>query len=62
MATLNLDGREFELETLSDVAKAQLLNIQFTDGEIARLQSLLATLQTARNAYLEALRVELPAG
>ena len=62
MTTLNLDGRSFEIDTLSDAAKAQIASIQFVDGEIARLQAQLAAMQTARNAYVEALRAALPVG
>lgn len=60
MPTLNLDGRAFEIGTLPELAKAQVTSIQFVDGEIARLQAQLAAMQTARNAYLEALRRALP--
>ncbi len=62
MTTLNLDGRSFEIDKLSDAAKAQIASIQFVDGEIARLQAQLAAMQTARNAYVEALRAALPVG
>jgi hypothetical protein len=61
MNTLNLDGREFEIENLPGPATVQLTSLQFVDAEIARLKSLLAVAQTARNAYLEALRAALPA-
>lgn len=62
VTTLNLDGRTFEIDQLSDAAKAQITSIQFVDSEVARLQAQLAAMQTARNAYVEALRKELPAG
>jgi hypothetical protein len=42
-------------------ATEQLASLQFVDAEIARLKSLLAVAQTARHAYLEALRAALPA-
>ena len=58
-AKMTVDGREYEVESLSEGAKAQLLSLQGTDQEIARLQNHLAIFQTARNAYLAALRQEL---
>lgn len=60
MTTLNFDGQEYSLESLSDEAKAQLAGIQFVDQELARLQAQAAALQTARNAYLQALKSALP--
>lgn len=62
MPTITIDGRSFEVDKLTDMAKAQLVSIQFVDGEIARLQGQLAAMQTARNAYVEVLRRELPSG
>ncbi|MEX0429805.1 DUF6447 family protein [Spiribacter insolitus] len=58
---VTIDGREYDLEKLSDAAKSQLGNIQVTDQEIARLQQQLAIAQTARQAYARALQEELPA-
>ncbi|WP_207538011.1 DUF6447 family protein [Sabulicella rubraurantiaca] len=61
MSTITFEGRTFALDTLSEAAKAQVAGIQFVEGEIARLQARLAAMQTARNAYVEALRAALPA-
>lgn len=58
--TVTIDGREYDLEKLSDAAKSQLGNIQVSDQEIARLQQQLAIAQTARQAYARALQGELP--
>jgi hypothetical protein len=60
MTTLNLDGRLFDIDMLPPSASGQLTSIQFVDAEIARLQALLAVMQTARSTYLEALRAALP--
>lgn len=60
MTTLNIDGREYETEQLSDAAKAQLANIKLVDQKIAQLKQELAIVQTARNAYANALQAELP--
>jgi hypothetical protein len=58
---ITIDGKEYDLDTLSEAAKSQLTNIQVTDQEIARLQQRLAIAQTARQAYARALQGELPA-
>ena len=61
MPTLKIDNLEYDLDTLSDDAKAQLASIQFVDQELARLQMQVAAMQTAKNAYLSALKAALPA-
>jgi hypothetical protein len=60
MATLTIDGREYDTEQLSDAAKAQITNIQIVDQKLAQLQQEVAIMQTARNAYVQALQAELP--
>lgn len=60
MATLTIDGREYDTEQLSDAAKSQVTNLQLVDQKIAQLQQELAIMQTARNAYAQALQAELP--
>ena len=60
MATLTIDGKEYDTEQLNDAAKAQVTNVQLVDQKIAQLQQELAIMQTARNAYANALQAELP--
>ena len=60
MPTLNIDNKEYDLDTLSNDCKAQLASIQFVDQELARLQAQAAVLQTAKVAYLQALKAALP--
>ena len=55
MPTITIDGKQYDTETMSDEAKAQLGSIQFVDRKIAGLQAEIAALQTARNAYGRAL-------
>lgn len=62
MTTVTINNKEYELEALADEAKAQVNNIQFVDGEMARLNANLAVLQTAKMAYINALMPLLPAG
>ena len=51
MSKIMIDGKEYDLNSLSEEAKAQLVSIQFVDGELARLNAQAAALQTARMAY-----------
>ena len=60
MASININGREFNIDDLSDSAKAQIANIQLVDQKINGIQQEIAILQTARNAYTAALQAELP--
>ena len=61
MPTINIDGKDFELDQLSTDARAQLQSMQFVDAELLRLQAQAAALQTARIAYSRALQAALPA-
>lgn len=60
MPTITIDNIDYELDSLSEEAKAQLQSIQFVDQELARLQARMAAMQTARNAYVGALKAALP--
>ena len=56
MATVTIDGVEYELDALSEEAKAQISSIQATDVKIAQAQQDIAIFQTAKNTYSQALR------
>lgn len=60
MPTIKIDNQDYDLDTLSIEAKAQLQSLQFVDAELARLQAQAAVLQTARMAYSKALQAALP--
>ena len=60
MTTLTIDGREYDTEQLSEAAKSQITNIQLVDQKLVQLQQEQAIMQTARNAYAQALHAELP--
>lgn len=60
MATIKIDEKDYDLDKLSNEAKAQLASLQFVDAELSRLQAKAAALQTARNAYAKALGELLP--
>jgi len=57
--TLTVDGKEYDPSTISDNAKNIIANVQFVDQELARLRMSNASLQTARQAYVTALKKEL---
>ena len=61
MTQITIDNKQYELESLTDDAKAQLASIQFVDSELARLEAKAAALQTARMAYSKALQAALSA-
>ena len=61
MSSVNIDGQSYELSNLSEEAKAQLVSLQFIEQELARLQLQIAALQTAKIAYGNALKAQLPA-
>jgi len=59
MTKITIDGKEYNVNTLSDEAKAQLGSLQYADSELARLQAQIAAMQTARLAYGRALKQTL---
>lgn len=61
MPTITIENVDYETENLSDEAKAQLQAIQSVDRRLADLQQEVAILQTARNAYVLALKNHLDA-
>ena len=60
MPTIKIDNVDYDTDTLSNEAKAQLISMQFCDQELARLQAQAAAYQTARQAYSKALQAALP--
>ena len=60
MPTIKIDNVDYDSDTLSNEAKAQLISMQFCDQELARLQAQAAAYQTARQAYAKALQAALP--
>ena len=56
---ITIDDLEYNLDELSDEAKAQLMNIQFVDAQLQQLNNELAVSDTARIGYTNALKGEL---
>ena len=56
---ITIDEVEYNLDDLSDNAKAQLENIQFVDAQLQQLNNEWAVSDTARIGYTNALKAEL---
>ena len=39
MATITIDNKEYDVDSLSDESKAQLVSLRYVDSELARLQA-----------------------
>ena len=59
-AKVTIDEKEYLISDLSDQAKAELGSMNIVDQKIANLQQEVAIMQTARNAYAQALAAALP--
>lgn len=60
MPNLNIDGKEYDLDTLSEAAKQQLGALQVIDNELRHLQVQLNIAQTARTVHVQLLKAALP--
>ena len=56
---ITVDGVEYNINEMSDAAKAQLSNSQFVDHQVRQLQNEWAISDTARLGYQAALKGEL---
>jgi len=59
MDKITIDGQEFDLANASDVAKAQLNNLQFVNEQILQRNNEFQIAQTAKIGYMRALKREL---
>ena len=59
MPKITVDGIEYNTEDLSDNGKAQLASLQFLEVQMNKLQNEIAVSQTAKAAYIAALKAEL---
>lgn len=60
MPTIKLDDREYDIDQLPPEAKQQLDMVVATENKIREFQRDMMIAQTARNAYLSALKAALP--
>ena len=59
MATITIDGTDYDTEDLSETAKGQVLSLQFVQSELKKLEAQTAVFKTAEVAYTNALQKEL---
>ena len=59
MPKITVDDMEYNTEDLSDNGKAQVASLQFLETQLTKLQGEIAVYQTAKSAYVNALKVEL---
>jgi len=61
MASIKIDGVDYDSETLPADCKQHLEMLIFTEQKLRQLQTELAIIQTARQSYASALKAALPA-
>ena len=59
MPKITVDGIEYNTEDLTDNGKAQLASLQFLEVQMNKLKNEIAVYQTAKSAYMSALKLEL---
>ncbi len=57
--TVRIDGKDYDLSSLTEEAKAQLAMIQFGDARIAELKNMHALLTRAKKSYIDGLEREI---
>ena len=62
MPTINIDGKEYDTESMSEDALAQVQSLQYVNNQLLELQMRSAAYQTARNGYANALKSLLEDG
>jgi hypothetical protein len=60
MAKVTINGKEYETDTMSKEARDSLTNIKLCDDRVLELQRDLAITQTARVAFAQTLKGQLP--
>lgn len=56
---IKLDDKEYNVENLSDEAKASLTLLRFADVRLKELTNMRALLQRAKNSYVDSLKKEM---
>ena len=62
MVKITIDDVEYDTDNMSDNAKAQVASLQFNEAHMNRLRNELAIADTAKIAYVNALKNELNKG
>ena len=55
MPEIKINDKAYDIDTLSDNAKKQIVSLQFVQNEIQRLNAQLAAYKTAEMAYSKAI-------
>lgn len=61
MPIIKIDNKDYDTATLPKEVIEHLTSLQFVDAELQRHQAKISVLQTARIAYVNALKQSLPA-
>lgn len=63
MGMISVDGKEYDFDTLSEAAKAQVMSLQFVDAELVRINAEMvrlnnqaAVMKTSKILYSKELR------
>tara|TARA_B100000214_G_C23635458_1_gene475975 strand:- start:224 stop:418 length:195 start_codon:yes stop_codon:yes gene_type:complete len=56
MAQINIDGKEYDVDSFSQEGKATLLSLQFVQGELNKLNAQIAVFKTAEVSYKKSLK------
>lgn len=56
--TLNIGDKSYPIARLSDLAKAQIANLQIVEAELTRLQNQVGIAQAAKASFLATLQAE----
>jgi prefoldin subunit 5 len=59
MSKINIDGKDYVLDELSEEVKGYLASIQFIDQKMEELKKQMTVYQTARNTYGQDLKVAI---
>ena len=59
MANVTIDGVEYDIESMSEQAKNTIRSLQFVEERLQQRRNEMAVADTARVAYLRALKTEL---
>lgn len=57
--TLNIGDKSYPIASLSDLARAQIANLQVVDAELSRLQNQIGIAQAAKASFVAALQAEV---
>ena len=60
MPQVQINGKEYDFDSLSDDAKKNLASLQFVQTELKRLEAKIAVFKTSEAAYARALNGFLP--